>query len=565
MGLISWFKERIKMLFKTDAEKAFGVETYLSPEMDAAIKLWGQLESGKPPWLKESNGRTVAFWNTIAEELAKLITQNIDVKVQGIRPGDMPEKMQEIIDKYFMKEIKNNIHAMVFFGGIMVKWGGRGGNGLEFIRPDRFLVTDYDSNGEIDGVIFLFSYTKEKITYTRAEWHRFEEISIQSENGQYKKEYRVSNKAFKSDNPNELGREIPLSQTKWADVSPEFWTEKLQNPLFLYIKCPNYNYIDSYSPLGVSCFANCMEEFRMLDIAMSTLEKETKNSSPMMMVSQSMIQYANNNGIDLPEFFLDAGMDDLGNGSPIEQWQPQLQVASRKEGINFCLSIIGFKCGFDPGYFVFDGQDIQMATATQVRVTQKRTADTALSYRDVLDRPNSNGEGRVGAIHDIAYIINAMLVINGNVPRSDNGNYKLFCSFADLLKNEEEDAMLDKQLADTGYIPKWKWLVLHRGYTEEEAKMLVAEAQMESMGNNQGGLFDDDMYMPLQKEESSQSRISQEESAGKGLNGAQTQSLITIISQLSAGTITEGQAINLIATAIGISKEDARKILAGEI
>ncbi len=46
------------MLFKTDAEKAFGVETHLSPEMDDAIKLWEQLESGKPPWLKESDGRT---------------------------------------------------------------------------------------------------------------------------------------------------------------------------------------------------------------------------------------------------------------------------------------------------------------------------------------------------------------------------------------------------------------------------------------------------------------------------------------------------------------------------
>ena len=39
MGLISWIKEKLKMLFKTDAEKAFGVETYLSPEMDNAIKL----------------------------------------------------------------------------------------------------------------------------------------------------------------------------------------------------------------------------------------------------------------------------------------------------------------------------------------------------------------------------------------------------------------------------------------------------------------------------------------------------------------------------------------------
>lgn len=59
-------------------------------------------------------------------------------------------------------------------------------------------------------------------------------------------------------------------------------------------------------------------------------------------------------------------------------------------------------------------------------------------------------------------------------------------------------------------------------------------------------------------------RKKESESRSSGLNGAQTQSLISIIQQLSAGTITEGQAINLIATAIGISKEEARKILAGE-
>ena len=115
MGLIAWFKEKIRMLFKTDAEKAFGVETYLSPEMDAAIKLWQQLESGKPPWLKDSDGHTVSFSNTIAEELAKLITQNIDIKVQGLRSGDMPKKIQKIIDKYFLQNAKDNIHSMIFF------------------------------------------------------------------------------------------------------------------------------------------------------------------------------------------------------------------------------------------------------------------------------------------------------------------------------------------------------------------------------------------------------------------------------------------------------------------
>lgn len=55
-----------------------------------------------------------------------------------------------------------------------------------------------------------------------------------------------------------------------------------------------------------------------------------------------------------------------------------------------------------------------------------------------------------------------------------------------------------------------------------------------------------------------------EESAGKTLNGAQTQSLIGVIGQLAAGTITEGQAANIISISIGVTKEEAYKIIRGE-
>lgn len=52
---------------------------------------------------------------------------------------------------------------------------------------------------------------------------------------------------------------------------------------------------------------------------------------------------------------------------------------------------------------------------------------------------------------------------------------------------------------------------------------------------------------------------------GKSLNGAQTQSLLAIMAQYSAGSLSEGQAINLIATAIGITKDEARAILNGDL
>lgn len=565
MGLIAWFKEKIRMLFKTDAEKAFGVETYLSPEMDAAIKLWGQLEGAHeltPPWAK-GKVETIRFSNTLADELAKLIVQNIDIKVEGLRPGIMPEQMQKVFDEYVLQKSTDFMCDVAKFGGVMAKWDGKG---IQFLRPDMFLVTEFDSNGDIHGCIFFSYHAEGKKYYTRAEWHRFESVNRTNEaTGQTETVsiYHISNKAFLSDNQNEIGREVPLSRTIWADIAPEVWAENIVKPLFRYIKCPTSNTIDPDSPLGVPCFVNCMAEFKAIDTAWSTMQLENRNSEPMLIVDQSAIQYANMNGIELPEFISKTGLDLSESNSPVEQWQPTLQVTTRKEAINFYISVAAFKCGFDPGYFVFDGQTVQMATATQVRVTQKRTADTVMSYRDVLDRPMPNGEGRVGAIHDIAYIINAMLMAYGAngvaIPNNENGNYKLFCSFSDLLANEEEDALMDKQLADTGYMPKWKWLVLHRGYTEKEARALVAEAQMESMGSEQEGLFGDE-YMPLQKNEESDS-----ESTNKGLNGAQTQSLITIISQQSAGMITEGQAINLIATAIGVSKDEAKKILAGQI
>ena len=491
MGLIAWFKEKIRMLFKTDAEKAFGVETYLSPEMDNAIKLWEQLESGRPPWVGEDI-RTIRFSNTVARELSKLVTQNIDIKVQaryGI--GETAEKIQKAIDNYFLKNAQEIIGNQIMLGGVMAKWNGKG---MDYIPPDRFLVTEFDSNGDINGAIFFSYYQKEKKFYTRAEWHRFEDGTQKNEAGETVsvRRYRVSNKAFVSDQQDQIGRQTDLKNTKWADIVPEFMAENLEKPLFVYIKNPYSNTIDPDSPLGVSCFSECIEELRWLDIAMSTMGIETEDSAPKMIIGQSAIQYAQNNGIELPRMVLKTGLDDMTD-KPFEQWQPQLQVTSRTEGINFYLNIISAKVGIDTGTFVFNGQKVVVATATQIEATERQTINTMMMYRQVLDRPESNGDGRVGVIHDIAYIINAMEVINGDILSSEFGNYELYADFGDPFSNKEEDKLFELQLANQGYMSKARFLVRHLGMTEEEAVAMVQEAMEESMerqkAEGQNGLF----------------------------------------------------------------------------
>lgn len=73
------------------------------------------------------------------------------------------------------------------------------------------------------------------------------------------------------------------------------------------------------------------------------------------------------------------------------------------------------------------------------------------------------------------------------------------------------------------------------------------------------------MFEPNKAEEELATAGNGTEVQGKSLNVAQTQSLIAIMAQFTAGALSEGQAVNLISTAIGISKAEARAILNGEV
>ena len=77
------------------------------------------------------------------------------------------------------------------------------------------------------------------------------------------------------------------------------------------------------------------------------------------------------------------------------------------------------------------------------------------------------------------------------------------------------------------------------------------------MGSSADELADDDVP---------ESTIDQaEEAAGKTLNGAQTQSLISIIAQYQTGTLTMGQAVNILSIAIGITKDEAKALVEGAV
>ena len=75
MGLITWAKKVIGMIFKRQAEEDFNVESVVSPEMESKIAECANIYRGTPYWVNaDDNVKTINFAKAICSETARLAT-----------------------------------------------------------------------------------------------------------------------------------------------------------------------------------------------------------------------------------------------------------------------------------------------------------------------------------------------------------------------------------------------------------------------------------------------------------------------------------------------------------
>ena len=447
-----------------DIGKHFGVELIQSSEMDTALTRWDDISSGNPYWLDHEDGiKTINMAKLISDTRAKLITLDIGITVNG---SERANYLQEVADKLIAK-LPDKLEEAVRMGGMMLKFNGET---WDFILPGDFGITKVDGSGRIVGAIFAEHITHGKDHFTRLEYHRFQD-----------KLYIITNKAFMnnySSKNSSLGAQIPMKAVEeWADMQEETAIANLEQPLFSYFRLPGSNIVDSDSPLGMSCFANAIEELRAIDIAISRKDGEVEDSKHITFVGQAIIQYAQNRGLKLPRFVQGLGMgtDDV-NTNAIKEHVPTMLTAQRIQDINFNLSMAGVKCGFSEGVFVLDGQT-GMVTATQIESDDRDTIQTIKNDRDALQT----------AIEAAMYGADALASILGIAPL---GEYETEFSFGDITYSYEEDKTAWRSYVAQGWVPAWRYFVKFEKMTEEEAKALPQEVVDAQMAFRQPGLFD---------------------------------------------------------------------------
>lgn len=179
--------------------------------------------------------------------------------------------------------------------------------------------------------------------------------------------------------------------------------------------------------------------------------------------------------------------------------------------------------------------DTEQLAAGQVTATQIEAAYEPL---------NEKADEFEMCVHEF---INGILAVAGI---EDTATFKR----SQIVNRSEETSMIlmsAEYLDDETILRKLPFL------TEDEIEGILQRKDAEEIDR-----FSNNQNIETPKVEEVIEKV-EEVGGGKSLNGAQTQSLISVLTQYASGVLSEGQAVNIISTAIGISKDDARNILLG--
>lgn len=461
MGLITWIKAVWNKLFKREIQEKFDTDLLLSDQMQDCIDKFCNITSGRPKWIDlDDDIESINFAGFIDDVTAGLVTLDIGIEMPDTQRGQYLQTQAD----YVLQVINDKVSEALGNCGLMFKPNG---TNIDYMEPGTFAPTEADSNGNILGCVFQSQIRKKDYTYTRLEWHRFEDSK--GEDGQESRVYRITNYTYKSKNGNRIGDPCKLTEvTEWANIEPDVTLENIERPLFAYFKNPAPNRIDRSSPLGVPIWHNCMKELKDLDIAWSRKSTETEDSKHITFVPETAIIYANQHNIKLPRFLKGLQMDGGVDYGKVDEHVATMLTEQRISDINSILALISTKCGFSQGMFVLD-EKTGMMTATQVEADDQETIRTIKNIRDQLKN----------ALNNLFYGMNIMADIYTDLPAEEWKTLEeaIVYNWGDITYSYEEDKANWWKYRIQGDVPPWMYYVKFEGMSEDDARKMVEEAQ----------------------------------------------------------------------------------------
>lgn len=529
-----WFLRGIdKMLSKSTIEEAIKTKTAISDEMDKAIGLWLKIFTNNAPWLNDEI-KSLELGASIAEEFARLTTLEMKSEITGSERADfLNEEYKKILNI-----LPNKLALFNAVGGGFFKPYIKGNKFfIDFVPQSDCKPLKYDDAGNITSIVFSSQITKGDKIYTRLETHTLKGT-----------DYLVENKVYVTNtyNSSVLGRQVSLTEIEeWNELQEKTIIENIERPLFAYYKVPVTNNIDTKSCLGASVYSKAIESLRKADIQAVRLDYEYESAERSIYADIDALR--NVNGTAKRSKIVKTL--ESGENNFYEEFSPEVRDESFIRGLNKIKQEIEFQCQLAYGT-ISDPNSVEK-TATEINTSKQRSYSTISKMQNSLEN----------ALRHLVYILEVYCDL---YDLTSVGKCDLSAEWDDsIVVDTETEQKIRLQETNLKLLSKVDYLIWRYGLTKEQAQEKLNEI------NNEGNVFNlfDEENSLLSNQPSKENKNTEnvkediDETVSKSLNGAQTQSLINIITQFKNKTLTYNQALQIIKVSIGIKDEEAKELL----
>lgn len=278
----------------------------------------------------------------------------------------------------FIKNLSSYLEPMYATGGIAVRpYVNQLTGNIEFswALADAFFPLKSTSNGVSEGVMMFKSMQVDgDVTkhYTLLEFHEWE----QSEDGSDL--YVITNELYESDNPNVIGKRIPLNE-RYEGLEETTTFKNLTRPQFNYCRPSVFNNLSPHSPLGLSITDNAKPALKKINDTYDEFYWEIKMGQRTVFVDDSMLNTLPTEDGRPPKQVFDPDVNVFkstrfrdGKDSVVDATS-DIRADQYTSAINSSLRLLEMELKFSPGTFSFDGKSVK--TATEI------TSENSLTYR----------------------------------------------------------------------------------------------------------------------------------------------------------------------------------------
>ena len=316
---------------------------------------------------------------------------------------------------------------------------------LDFITANNIFPLSWQ-NGIVTECAFCNTKTVKGVPYLYLQIHKL------NDNGTYD----IENRLFSAEDGALTA--VNLFNVKGFENIPEIFHTNQKEPLFV-LNYPNLaNSIDYSCPLGISVYANAIDQLKTVDNAFDSFNNEIVLSRKRIAVKAEMMKGVKGEQVfdtnDVVFYYLP---EDSQPGSSIQDLSSSMRIGELYQAVQMALNSLSLKTGLGSNRWKFDAG--QMTTATQVMSANSDAFRTLKKHELVLD----------GVLKNLVKIV--LRLGNAFLSAGLNENVDVSVDFDDsIIEDTSVEFERDCRMLAMGVISREEFRAKYRDESVKEAK-----------------------------------------------------------------------------------------------